>query len=77
MTGCHAGYQAVKHWPGRGVPTLAGGEPTLAGGYLPGRGEVPTLAKGVLTLAAGTPPPGCKQTENITFPHPLEAGGKK
>ena len=49
-------------WPG-GYPILAGGLPTLARGYPPWLGWH--------TL----PPPRCEQTENITFPHPLDLGG--
>ena len=72
---------------GQGIPTLAG-VPTMAWGgtylgqvgYLPWPGStrlgweyllVPTLAGG-----GGYPPwLACEQTENITFPHPSDAGG--
>ena len=55
---------------GRGVPPscLIGGVPhTDLAGVIPSPHQ----------LDGGTPPPGCKQTENITFPHPSDAGSNK
>ena len=70
-----------------GVPILAGGKvPTLVsglGGTCLGQG-VPTLAKGYLPWRGGGThlgrdgvPRRCKQTENITFPHPSDAVSDK
>ena len=51
----------------RGVLTLAGGVPILAR-------VVPTLV-GDTHLGLDGVPPRCEQIENITFPHPSDAGG--
>ena len=76
-------------WLG-GTPSLVGGVPhPWMGGYpIPGwglpipshpwMGGTPSLAKGGTPyLDRMYPPPVCtyKQTENITFPHPSDAGG--
>ena len=44
----------ILTWLGEGVPTLARGIPTLAGGTYLGWG-IPTLVRGVPTLARGIP----------------------
>ena len=78
-----------RYLPWLGVTTLARvggtqlgqGVPTLARGCLPWLG-VPTLATGIPPWPGGYPPwlgwgtSRCEQTENITFPHPSDAGGK-
>ena len=70
---------AGGYLPWWGIPTLARGlgVPTLARGYPTFAGGLPTLARGVPSwLGWHTPPsPRCEQTENITFPHPLDVGG--
>ena len=61
-------------------PGLAGGHhPDLAGGGYPGYPH-PDLGWGTpppTDLGQGTPPCKCEQTENTTFPHRSDAGGKK
>ena len=79
-------------WP-RGtlvVGTYFGqGGPFLGCGYLPWPGGTyfgcgypfwlggTYLSQGVPTLAGMGYSPRCEQTDNITFPHPLDAGGNK
>ena len=86
---CVIGGGGLPWVGGRGIPHLrsGGGTPSQVWGVprllRPGMGYPPTQTwDGVppspyLDLRWGTPPPcKCEQTENITFPHPSDVGGK-
>ena len=84
MPSSHDGGEGTpsSHGGGRGTPSshgVRGGTPSLVwvGGYPMqswwGRG-IPLPPRPEMGYP---PPPQCGQTENITFPHPSDAGGNK
>ena len=58
-----------------GTHTRSGGYPSQVRGTHPRSGGYPIQVRGVPTPPP--PPRKCEQTENITFPHPSDAGGNK